>query len=75
MNVVNVAKLIRENAHTDTQRLWVSKEAISEWVSRIIDRIEDYIPLISEQVERENRKKITEDDIIKFFSKIGRDVI
>jgi len=75
MNVVNVAKLIRENARTDTQRLWVSKEAITEWTSRIIDRIEDYIPLISEQVEREKRKKITEDDIIKFFSKVGRDVI
>jgi len=75
MNVVNVAKLIRENAYTDSQKLWVSKGAIAEWTSRIIDRIEDYIPLISEQVERENRKKITEEDIIKFFSKVGRDII
>jgi histone H3/H4 len=75
-SVVNIGRLFRENAVSPGgRRLHVSSKAIEEWVSRVKDRIEDYVPEICRIAERNGRKTVRVEDVVSFFDIVGRDIV
>ena len=79
-NVVNVNKLMHENAKhyngkLKPEKYYVSPGAVKEFSSRIVDRIVDFTPELCNIAKKHNRKTIMEDDIIELFSHVGRDVV
>jgi len=73
--VVNVGRLMRENAVIDGIRFRVSPDAVNEWVSRVVDRIIDFTPELCRIAKEDSRKTIMEQDVVAFFSIVGRDVL
>jgi len=72
---IDVGKLMRENAIVNGVKLRVSPDAVNEYASRLIDKIEDNMLFISELTLKDKRKTIRDKDIVRFFSVVGRDVI
>ena len=69
--VVNIGKLFREAARP----LRVQPLAVQEYISRVIDYIEDNVPCMVALAERDGRKTIYEGDVIKYLSGIGCGVV
>lgn len=69
-NAINVLKIFKEN--TDFN---VSRDAVTEYISRIIDGIGDNVPEIEKITIKHDRKTISEEDIIEFFSIVGKEVL
>lgn len=74
-NVVNINKLMHENAVLRKDRFKVRPDAVREYSSRVVDRIIDFTPGICEIAQKHNRKTVTEMDVIEFFSVYGSDVV
>ena len=68
-NMINVGKIMRENT-----KLRVSPSAVQEYLSRIVEHIEQNMPEIEKICIRKKRKTITDEDIIEFFSYIGSSI-
>ena len=68
-NMINVGKIMRENT-----KLRVSPSAVQEYLSRIVEHIEQNMPGIEKICIRKKRKTITDEDIIEFFSYIGSSI-
>ena len=60
---------MRENT-----KLRVSPSAVQEYLSRIVEHIEQNMPGIEKICIRKKRKTITDEDIIEFFSYIGSSI-
>jgi len=69
--VVNVGKLFRMAARP----FYVQPSAVQEYISRVIDYIEDNVPCMVALAERDGRKTIYEGDVIKYLSGIGCGVV
>lgn len=69
-NIINMSKLFKENTN-----LHVSPAAVKEYISRIIDGVEDNVPEIEKITKKHGRKTIYEEDIIEFFGIVGNSVL
>jgi len=69
--VVNVGKLFR----TAARPFYVQPRAVQEYISRVVDHIEDNVFVIKRIAEGHGRKTIYEDDVIQFFSIVGHEVV
>jgi len=78
-NVVNVGKIMRENAvlsqGTKKQKFRVSPGAVNEVISRIVDNLEDYTIEFCWVANQDGRKTILERDIIKVFSVVDNEIL
>jgi len=74
--VINIGRLMREKAvDSNGRRMWVSPEAVDEWASRVVDRIDDFMPEVCRITENDGRRKILAEDVILCFGVVGRDVV
>lgn len=73
-NVVNISKLIHENAKLmkglKETKFNVSPGAISEYSGRVKDHIEAYAPELCKIADKHGRKTIFDEDVIELFSRM-----
>lgn len=78
-NVVNVDKLMHSNAVITKRKtkikFHVSPSAVHEYTSRIVDRLQDYTPVLCEIAQKHGRKTVMEQDVVELFGFADKDVV
>ena len=66
---IDIKKYIKEILRKE--ELSIASDAVAEITSRVYDSIYDDITNITEYIKENNRKRISEKDVIEYYSRLG----